>query len=155
MIVSAINDAQFDAATAARLARALEWIGQTDMAGLENGRHEVEGDEIFANVMEVTTMCPDDKLFESHRRYLDVHYVIEGEELVGVAPVGECPVTQEYSEADDFAAHTDPANLARVTWALLRAGELCVTPPADAHKPACAAGEPAPLRKACVKVLVG
>lgn len=155
MIVAACNDAQFDSATTARLSRALEWIAQTDMAALEPGRYDIYGDEIYANVMEVTTALPADKQFEAHRRYIDVHYVIKGEELIGVAPVGECPTTQEYVQTDDFSLHTDPADPARVTWALLREGELCVTPPADAHKPACAASAPAPLKKVCVKVLVG
>lgn len=155
MIVSALANASFDDVTAARLAHALEWIAQTDMASLEVGRQDIAGDEIYANVMEVTPMLPVEKQFEAHRRYIDVHYVIAGEELIGVAPVGECPVVQEYAEADDFSLHGDPADAARVTWTLLREGELCVTPPADAHKPACTTGEPARLKKVCIKVLVG
>ena len=155
MIASALATASFDEATAARLARALDWISQTNMAALEVGRHDIVGDEVYANVMEVTPMLPASKQFEAHRRYIDVHYVIAGEELIGVAPVGECPVAQEYAEADDFSLHGDPADAARVTWVLLREGELCVTPPADAHKPACAIGEPARLKKACIKVLAG
>ena len=155
MIVSALDAAQFDTTTAKRLSRAMEWLGQTDMAALTPGRHDIAGDEIYANVMEVTTMLPAEKQFEAHHRYIDIHYVIEGTELIGVAPVGECPVVQEYAEADDYSLHTDPADPARVSWALLKAGELCVTPPADAHKPACAADGPTHLKKACVKVLVG
>ena len=155
MIVATRENAQFDAKTAARITRALEWIGRTDMPALEPGRHDIAGDELFANVMEVQTMHPEDKQFEAHRAYIDVHYVIEGEELIGVAPVGECPVVQEYAQADDYSLHTDPADPARVTWTLLHAGELCVTPPADAHKPACTTGAPAQLKKVCIKVLVG
>ena len=155
MIVSALENASFDAATTARLARALEWLAATDMAALAPGRHDIAGDEIFANVMEVTTMAPADKQFEAHHRYIDIHYAIEGAELIGVAPVEECPTTQAYAEADDFSLHTDPSDPARVTWTLLHEGELCVTPPADAHKPACTPDTPARLKKACVKVLVG
>ena len=88
MIVSALDAAQFDAATAKRLSRAMEWLGQTDMAALTPGRHDIDGDEIYANVMEVTTCAPAEKQFEAHHAYLDVHYVIEGEELIGTAPVG-------------------------------------------------------------------
>lgn len=155
MIASALEDALFDDKTAARVAKAIAWLRATDMAALEPGRHDIEGDEIFANVMAIQSVPASQKSYEAHRSYLDIHYVIEGEELIGTAPVGECPALQEFSEADDFCLYGDPADAARVTWTLLRAGELCVTPPADAHKPACCAGEPAPLRKACVKVLVG
>ena len=154
MIAAKLGDAQLGEACARRVARALEWIAQTDMAALEPGRHDIDGDEVYANVMEVTTSLPKDKSFEAHHRYLDIHYVIAGEELIGVAPVGECPEVQAFSEADDFALYSDPADPARVSWVLLKEGELCVTPPADAHKPACATVEPKPLKKACVKVLV-
>ncbi|MBR1828317.1 MAG: YhcH/YjgK/YiaL family protein [Atopobiaceae bacterium] len=154
MIAAKLEDAQLNAAGAERLARALEWISQTDMAALEPGRHDIEGDEIFANVMEVTTALPAEKSFEAHCSYLDVHYVISGEELIGVAPVGECPELQAYASADDFGLYGDPEDPSRITWVLLREGELCVTPPADAHKPACTTDEPKKLKKACVKVLV-
>ena len=155
MLAAKLENATLDEVTAARLARALAWIARTDIAALEPGRRDVEGDEIFANVMAIESVPAADKSFEAHHRYIDVHYVIEGEELIGTAPVEECPALQEYNEADDFCLYGDPADAARVTWTLLRAGELCVTPPADAHKPACCAAAPAPLRKACVKVLVG
>ena len=154
MIAAKLADAQLGEACANRLARALEWIAQTDMAALEPGRHDIEGDDIFANVMEVTTTLPADKSFEAHRSYLDVHYVISGEELIGVAPVGECPELQAYTPTDDYGLYGDPADASRITWVLLREGELCVTPPADAHKPACATSDPQKLKKACVKVRV-
>ena len=155
MLVSTLSNAQFDEKTAARVATALTWLAETDMAALEPGRHDVAGDEIFANVMAITSCPASEKNFEAHHSYIDIHYVIEGEELLGTAPVGECPALQEFNEADDFCLYGDPADPARVTWTLLRAGELCMTPPADARKPACCVGDPAPLRKACVKVLVG
>ncbi len=154
MIAAKLEDVPLGEVCAGRLARAFEWIAQTDMASLEPGRHDIEGDEIYANIMEVTTALPTEKSFEAHRSYLDIHYVISGEELIGVAPVGECPEEQAYAAADDFGLYGDPADSARVTWVLLKEGELCVTPPADAHKPACTKDAPRQLKKACVKVLV-
>ena len=54
MIAAALESTLFDAATTARLARALAWIAQTDMVALAPGRHDIAGDEVYANVMEVT-----------------------------------------------------------------------------------------------------
>lgn len=154
MIVAKLEDAGFSKACMARMEKALKWIAETDMASLEPGRHDIDGDELYANVMEVTTSLPSSKSFEAHHDYVDIHYVIRGEELIGTAPVGECPEEQAYTADGDYGLYGDPADPARVTWTLLRQGELCVTPPADAHKPACTAGEPVSLKKACVKVLV-
>ena len=39
-------------------------------------------------------------------------------------------------------------------WVSAGEGDIVVTPPCDAHKPGCSVDGPAPLRKACVKVLV-
>ena len=154
MIAAKLENAQFGEACAARIAKALAWVASTDMHALEPGRHDIDGDALFVNCMTVTTSLPASKSFEAHRRYLDIHYVIEGEELIGVAPVGECPELQAYNETDDYALYGDPADAARVTWVYLKEGELCMTPPADAHKPACPPSEPALLKKICIKVLM-
>lgn len=151
MIFTSLADAARNDVTSARMAKALEFLARPDLAALAPGRHEIMGDEVFANVQELTTVRPGEKNYEAHRRYADVHYVISGEELMGVAPVGECEPVGEFSEADDFGLYV-PGD--REAWATLRPGDLVVTPPCDAHKPGCCPGEPAPLKKVCVKVLV-
>lgn len=151
MIFTSLADAARNDVTSARIAKALEFLARPDLAELAPGRHEIMGDEVFANVQELTTVRPGEKNYEAHRRYADVHYVISGEELLGVAPVGECEPVGEFSEADDFGLYV-PGD--REAWATLRPGDLVVTPPCDAHKPGCCPGEPAPLKKVCVKVLV-
>ena len=151
MIFTSLADAAHNDVTSARMAKALEFLARPDLAELAPGRHEIMGDEVFANVQELTTVRPGEKNYEAHRRYADVHYVISGEELLGVAPVRECEPVGEFSEADDFGLYV-PGD--REAWATLRPGDLVVTPPCDAHKPGCCPGEPAPLKKVCVKVLV-
>ena len=151
MIFTSLADAARNDVTSARMAKALEFLARPDLAELAPGRHEIMGDEVFANVQELTTVRPGEKNYEAHRRYADVHYVISGEELMGVAPVGECEPVGEFSEADDFGLYV-PGD--REAWATLLPGDLVVTPPCDAHKPGCCPGEPAPLKKVCVKVLV-
>lgn len=151
MIFTSLADVARNDVTSARMAKALEFLARPDLAELAPGRHEIMGDEVFANVQELTTVRPGEKNYEAHHRYADVHYVISGEELLGVAPVRECEPVGEFSEADDFGLYV-PGD--REAWATLRPGDLVVTPPCDAHKPGCCPGEPAPLKKVCVKVLV-
>ena len=134
MIFTSLADAAHNDVTSARMAKALEFLARPDLAELAPGRHEIMGDEVFANVQELTTVRPGEKNYEAHRRYADVHYVISGEELMGVAPVGECEPVGEFSEADDFGLYV-PGD--REAWATLRPGDLVVTPPCDAHKPGC------------------
>ena len=73
------------------------------------------------------------------------------EERIGIAPVAACDALQDFDEAGDFSLYTYPDEDA--TWVVLHPGDFCVTPPADAHKPACCGpAGPAELRKVCVKV---
>ena len=109
------------------------------------------GDEVFANVMEFTTVPAAEKNYEAHRRYADIHYVISGVERLAVAPIDEVEPVCDFNEADDFGLYANPA---REAWVTLHEGDIVVTPPEDAHKPGCSVDEPAPLKKICVKVLV-
>ena len=153
MIFSSLANLGANVLSEERVAKALAFLAREDLAGLEGGRHEICGDEVFANVQEIVTVPADEKDYEAHRRYADIHYVISGTELIGVAPVGECAPVGEFSEADDFGLFAPGG---RESWVVVRPGELVVTPPCAAHKPGCCpcGTEPAPLKKICVKVLV-
>ena len=107
---------------------------------------------MFANVFEFDTVPADQKHYEAHRRYYDIHFLISGEEKIGVAPMTELEPLQEFDDENDFCLYGESDH---ASWVVLRPGEFCVTPPEDAHKPGCAAGEPAPLKKICLKVAVG
>lgn len=154
MILASIANVSQNDLSGERFAKALAFLARPDLAELAPGRHEIDGDEVFANVQELVTVEPGEKDFEAHRRYADVHYVVSGTECLGVAPVGECEPVGDFSEADDFGLFRATG---RESWAELREGDLVVTPPCDAHKPGCCApgAGPAPLKKVCVKVLVG
>lgn len=151
MLLTTIDHAGLNDISERRLALALDWLRSTDLATLEPGRHEILGDEVFANVMEFVTSPAESKAFEVHRRYHDIHCVIEGEEVLYVAPLKETVPLTEHDEANDFRLVDYPAHLSALH---LRAGEICLTTPTDAHKPGCCLDEPAPIKKAVVKVAV-
>ena len=153
MISAALSNLSQNSIAGERFAAAFAWLAKTDLASLEPGLHEICGNDVFANVMATTTMAPADKSYEAHRAYADIHVVIEGEERIGIAPVCACDALQDFDEAADFCLYSYPD--ANASWAVLHEGDFCVTPPSDAHKPACCgAAGPAPLRKICVKVRV-
>ena len=63
--------------------------------------------------------------------------------LAGLAPNGE------FDEEADFGLFATPEAPSSI---VLRAGEMAVLAPEDAHKPGCAADEPGRVRKIVVKV---
>ena len=151
MITAALSDRFQNDISGERFAKAFAWLASTALAALEPGRNEIDGDDIFANVMTITSSAAIEKNYEAHRAYADIHCVIAGEERIGIAPVAACDALQDFDEAGDFSLYTYPDEDA--TWVVLHPGDFCVTPPADAHKPACCGpAGPAELRKVCVKV---
>ena len=58
----------------------LKFIKNNDMKSLNNGRHDLNGGN-YVNIFEYETK-DSDKVFETHKKYIDVHYVIIGEETV-------------------------------------------------------------------------
>ena len=73
--------------------KAIEYAKTTDFAGLEDGKHEIDGDKMFVNLFHLTSKPKEETHPELHKRYADVQFWICGEELCGVAPFigkGEC-----------------------------------------------------------------
>ena len=150
MLVSKIEFAESNDYLSERMKKAYAFLRDTDLTALSCGRHDIDGDDVYANVMEYDTVPASEKKLEAHKRYYDVQCVASGFERVEVAALEGLEVATEYDEADDFALYETPES---VTSVVLHAGEIAVLPPEDAHKPGCqAAGEPVHVKKVVVKV---
>ncbi len=82
---------------------AFEWLKKTDLHTLTPGRHLLDGDNVFINVTEGPTKNKEDVLFEAHKKYADIHCVVYGSELIGIAPYAKAVVKKEYDAAKDIA----------------------------------------------------
>ena len=133
------------------LDRALEYLAETDFSALEDGRHPIDGQAIFALVSTYETEPESVRSFEAHRRYIDVQYILTGREIICWAPLQELTTAGEYSAEKDivFLAGDSRARLQ------LTPGTFALFYPQDAHKPNCAWDSPQPARKVVVKVRVG
>ena len=96
MITAALSDRFQNDISGERFAKAFAWLASTDLAALEPGRNEIDGDDIFANVMTITSSAASEKNYEAHRAYADIHCVIAGEERIGIAPVAACDALQDF-----------------------------------------------------------
>lgn len=70
-----------------RYAKAVDFLKSHDLKTLENGRHEIDGMNVYANVMELETVPWEEAKYESHRDYTDIQYIVEGCEVMTYAPV--------------------------------------------------------------------
>ena len=60
--------------------RVIEFLKNNDMKALENGKHDL-GNGNYVNVFEYDTK-ENDGVFEAHKEYIDIHFVIIGEEKI-------------------------------------------------------------------------
>ena len=130
------------------LRNGFEWIKNVDLNNISDGRYDLS-DGNYANVQTYTTK--DDALFEAHRNYIDIQYVVEGEEQVGVVDYSVCSVGIEYDEEKDIEFLT--CNLS-TQYIKIKKGEFLVLFPHDAHKPSIKIDENKLIKKIVVKVKI-
>ena len=133
------------------LRQAIEYIKANVTETTEKGKHEIDGSRLFYLISEDMTEPFEKRRAEYHARYLDMQIVLKGQEgmTFSVLPAGK-PDT-------DWLADKDIAFLAegeQEKTLILNEGDFVVFYPQEVHKPLCAVGAPAPVRKAVVKLLV-
>lgn len=137
--------------TARKFQVAFDFLKREDLAELPVGWIDLE-EGVRASVQHYTSFKYEDNRFETHEKYFDVQYVIEGKEMCGVCSRDQLgKVSAAYDEANDITFYEEPADYSMV---FLNAGDFIVLAPEDAHKPRCAAGAQIPIKKIVVKVPV-
>jgi biofilm protein TabA len=116
------------------------------------GRHEIDGEDIFAFVQQHLTKPVAEKQFEVHRKYVDIQYMVKGRELIYWAPLAQLSEeTMAFDEKLDAALYRGSPDMVPIQ---LRAGQFAVLFPRDGHAPSCAWDAPAEVLKVVVKVRV-
>lgn len=135
-----------------RLDRAFDWIMNGAWKGLADGRHAIEGEEIYALVQRYETRELSAGKLEAHRRYIDIQMLADGEELIHVTPAEGLDVLEPYRPDIEFFSM--PAG-GPVHAVYLKSGVVAVLFPEDAHMPCLSCGnETVAVTKVVVKVAV-
>lgn len=117
-------------------------------AGLEPGRHEVEGLRIYASVGKDEGRGRDGARLEAHRKYIDIQYVVSGQEVIGWRHLGQCMETgQGYDAERDIEFFTAVPDV----WVPVHPGLFAIFFPEDVHAPLAGHGH---LHKIVMKVAV-
>ena len=129
---------------------AFAFLHRDDLGTLPEGWIEL-GNGVRASVQHYTTMDPATLSFETHEKFFDIQYLVEGIELLGICTRQGLVVKTPYDTENDVTFYEDPDYAGQV---LLRGGDYVVFAPEDAHKPRCLAGSPLAVKKIVVKVPV-
>lgn len=127
-------------------AKAMEFIRTTDLNALENGRHEIDGDNLFVNIVDSVMKTPQQARLEVHDKYIDIQVPLSGSETFGVKPRVECKEPDgEMNVVKDILFYKDPVEKT-ITAA---PGEAVTFAPDTAHAPLIGEGT---IHKAIFKV---
>jgi YhcH/YjgK/YiaL family protein len=86
--------------------KVFKFLGDPKLATLAPGKYIIDGDNAYATIAEGAPKNMDDVKWESHRKYIDLQYVIAGKVKIGVSPVSAATVTVPYDETKDVANYT-------------------------------------------------
>ncbi|MCI8516895.1 MAG: DUF386 domain-containing protein [Hungatella sp.] len=132
-----------------RYAKAVDFLKSHDLKTLPNGKYEIDGKNVYANVMDYNTVPWEEASYEAHRDYTDIQYIIEGCEVMTYAPVSQLTATGPYNEEKDVIKFDDSVAGLR---AAVHSGEFMIFNPWDGHKPKAADGKPGYVKKIVVKI---
>ena len=104
-----------------RLNKEMDTSGKMDISGLIFSVQKGETKDYY----------PGD--FEAHRKYTDIHYMIDGEEMIYYRPVEELETRKEYDEEKDIAWYEGGKD--ESVCVQIPKGMCCVLFPEDAHMP--------------------
>lgn len=147
MIVDKIENAHLYKTLNSGIAKALTFIETADVSSLTLGRHEIDGDNIFAIVSEYFTTEKNNGLLEAHNQYIDLQYLIEGFENIGVATYTNQKPIKAYNIKDDCFLYNEAYQQIYI-----KKGMFVIFFRDDIHLPGLVAKEAARVKKIIIKI---
>lgn len=125
---------------------ACEYIRTHDLSAMRPGHYEIDGDNLYVNIVDTELKPACEARLEAHDRYIDVQIPLSCTETFGVKARKECTMPRgEMDIENDIIFFGDSIE----TLVNVRAGEMIVFPPDTAHAPLIGTGR---IRKAIFKV---
>jgi YhcH/YjgK/YiaL family protein len=130
MIFDSISNAQIYYPIHFGFSTVFEFLNSNDVTCLEEGKYELDGDDVFLIVSEYKTKDFSPEGWESHRRYIDIQLIIEGEENIYYSPLDSLSKVEPYSIEKDYLKLSG-AGISLT----LSPGSFMILFPADGHQP--------------------
>nr|WP_312291711.1 YhcH/YjgK/YiaL family protein [Clostridium chromiireducens] len=129
--------------------KAFKYLRGQNLKELAVGKYEIEGEKIFAMIQEYTTEREEQKNWESHEKYIDIQLIVDGQEVMGFAPVSCLEIKEDFRMDKDLIFYNETTNGANIKF---KSGDYAIFFPEDGHKPGCALNECSKVKKVVVKV---
>ena len=148
MILDQLGNYRNHTTLSARIAKALEYLTALSAKEFAPGRKDLETDKVFALHQVYRTERPENLLFETHRKYIDVQYVLDGREIIRYADAEGLQEDIPYDGVKDIAFFKP----AEGTDCRMKSADFAVFFPSDGHMPKISVDGSELVKKVVVKI---
>lgn len=131
------------------LQECIKYAKSHDLLSYEKGSYPIDGERLFVNIVEYDTTAPENRFWEAHKYYLDVHYMLDGQEQIDLNFIQNMD-QKEFVDADDFLPMDGRPNCHVV----LTKDDFLICYPDDGHRTAVQVEKPERIKKAIFKVRI-
>lgn len=148
MVLDTIKNYRLYADITESLAKGFDFIINSDLETIKAGTYKIDGTAIFAIVQEYNTKKEEDCFLEGHAKYIDIQYMINGVESIGIATKKDQKILSFDIEKDYtfYDGETTEIKVEKGMFTLFFLDDL--------HRPCIRYGEIASVKKVVIKVLI-
>lgn len=115
--------------------KSAQFLRTTDFSQQKVGEVEIDGRNIYAQIIDMTTRPKKDNHPEVHRRYIDIQFLAKGEEIICVAAErGNNKISESLLAERDIIFYHDVNDESELT---MTEGSYAIFFPQDVHRPGC------------------
>ena len=147
MVYDYLTNAEKYEGICAGIAAGFAVLKDRDLTALEPGEYPVFGEDIILKIQSYNTKPAEQARLEVHRRYIDIQYIVSGEEKIAVGTLDHAGEELEARPESDIWFYAGSADALT-----LKAGQFMVLFPDETHAPCIAVSASIPVKKALVKI---
>lgn len=136
----------------AKIYEMLQYLKNGDISNMPLGIQEIEGRAVYIEVIEVEKMTWKQRCAETHQKYIDIQFSVNGKERYGFAPeYGKNKLVEDVLKERDILFFEAIENEKYID---SNPGDFFVFFPNDVHRSIYKYGNEHKLRKAIIKIAV-
>lgn len=149
MIIDKLENTELYSGLGERIFKALLFLKTNTFPEMKDGRYEIDGSNIYATISRYQTKPVENGKWESHRKYIDVQFVAEGEEKIGYSYIERMKVIKKYDDEKDIQFLEGAGDFITVN-----KNAFVILYPSDVHMPGIQINEAVKILKVVVKVKI-
>lgn len=113
--------------------KAFEFLKNNRLDTIKAGKYPIVGDTVYASVTNNKPKAFEDTKWEAHKKYIDIQYVVNGKEKIGIASVLKGIILETYNEKNDVGFYSFSDNDCH--YYIAQPDTFLIFFPGDSHRP--------------------